>query len=159
MHSHISFNRSIQEYVSEVFQRFDGLETNHKLPPWRIYLIPLLVVESEKTSSSNSDCCLVIRCHRLLCHPLNSLIHKVISQLWREPDRSISYFSRMVKSLDATHRAKAIGSHPVHVSWTRPIPSVDFIDRMCHLTDATCLQIVLAAFCQSINQCYRQSGF
>lgn len=136
------------------------------MPPWRIYLIPLLVLDPETTPSSHSDCCLVIRCHRLLCNPMDFLIHQVLQEFLGNPYDSVGRFGRVDnQSFDSLHqiyRMKAIGSifdHPVHVSWTRPIPSLDFIDRMCHLTETTCLHIVLAAFCQSINQCYRQSGF
>jgi hypothetical protein len=65
----------------------------------------------------------------------------------------------VAKSFDSPQRAAiATGNGWAHVSWTRPIPSIGFIDRICDLTGATSGQVVLAAFCQSVNQCCRQSG-
>lgn len=140
------------------------METDGQQPPWRIYLIPLIVISGEKNLSSWSNCCLVVRCHRLLSQPLDRLIRTAIQQRsliqpedgTRNKRPSQKTVQNPLVLLDPPHRLVANGG--IHVSWTRPIASTDFIDRICHLTGATCHQIVLAAFCQSINQSYRQSG-
>lgn len=143
--------------MSEIYQRPDGIETDSQRPPWRVYLIPLALANDPDTVfSSSSNCCLLVRCHRLLCNPLDSLIREALDKRWIERDGPTS--SRVSQSFDTPQRTVATGSGCVHVSWTHPIPSIDFIDRICLLTGATSAQVVLAAFCQSINQCYRQSG-
>ncbi|KAI9562846.1 hypothetical protein GHT06_010301 [Daphnia sinensis] len=148
---------SVHEYVSEVYQRPDGIETDSQRPPWRVYLIPLALADDPDTVfSSSSNCCLLVRCHRLLCNPLDSLIREALDKRWIERDGPSPV--RVTKSFDIPQRAVATGSGCVHVSWTRPIPSIDFIDRICLLTGAISAQVVLTAFCQSINQCYRQSA-
>ncbi|KZS12469.1 Uncharacterized protein APZ42_022571 [Daphnia magna] len=148
---------SVHEYVSEIYQRPDGIETDSQRPPWRVYLIPLALANDPDTVfSSSSNCCLLVRCHRLLCNPLDSLIREALDKRWIERDGPTS--SRVSQSFDTPQRTVATGSGCVHVSWTHPIPSIDFIDRICLLTGATSAQVVLAAFCQSINQCYRQSA-
>ena len=149
--------------MSEVFQRPDGIETEAEQSPWRVYLIPLaLSHDPDKVSLSvnGSNCCLLVRCHHLLCLPLDSLIRETLNKPSIEKDRPSMAMQRMVvaKSFDSPQRTIATGNGWVHVSWTRPIPSIGFIDRICFLTRATARQVVLAAFCQSINQCCRQSG-
>ncbi|XP_057367204.2 uncharacterized protein LOC130688248 [Daphnia carinata] len=148
---------SVHEYVSEVYQRPDGIETDTQRPPWRVYLIPLALADDpDKVFSSTSNCCLLVRCHRLLCNPLDSLVREALDKRWIERDGPAP--SRVSKSFDTPQRAVVTGSGCVHVSWTHPIPSIDFIDRICLLTGATSAQVVLAALCQSINQCCKQSA-
>lgn len=147
---------SIKEYVSEVYQRPDGIETHTEHSPWRVYLIPLaLANDADKLLSNASNCCLLVHCHRLLCLPLDSLIREALDKRWIDRDGPAS--SRVSINVETPQRAVATGC--VHVSWTHPIPSIDFIDQICLLTGATSAHVVIAAFCQSINQCYRQSGF
>lgn len=125
-----------------MYCRQDGLKTDEQIPPWRIYLIPL-----DSSNNEKSNCCLLVHHHRLLRWSLDCVIRRVLAKHWTE---RVDYGR---KSFDLPQRR-----HVPYVSWTRPIPSIDFIDRICLLTRSTCRQVVLAAFCQSINQCYRQSG-
>ena len=126
------------------------------------------------SNGSNSNCCLLVRCHRLLCLPLDSLIREALNKPSIERDRPSIAIQRdrlplqrvasaaattTAKSFDSPQRAIATGNGWIHVSWTRPIPSIGFIDRICLLTRTSARQVVLAAFCQSINQCCRQSGW
>lgn len=143
-----------------------------------MYLIPLaLSHDPDKVSfsvhsgsnSSSSNCCLLVRCHRLLCLPLDSLIREALNKPSIERDRPSIAIQRVAssgaagtttaKSFDSPQRAIATGNGWIHVSWTRPIPSIGFIDRICFLTRTSARQVVLAAFAQSINQCCRQSGW
>ncbi len=132
-------------------------------PPWRVYLIPL-AADPALENLSSSNCCLLVRCHRLLRRPLHSVIRRAINKhQWSQPMGPTSSSGLLIlrnsKSFDLSQRTIPTGSRRrVHVSWTRPIPTIDFIDRICLLTRTTCRQVVLAAFCQSVNQCYRQSG-
>ena len=142
-----------KDYVSDVCQRADGLETDGTRPPWRIYLIPLAADPADNNLPA-SNCCLLVRCHRILFRSLDSVVRRAINK-----QSGPTFVRTCAKSFESPQRtSQTVIKLPVRVSWTRPIPSLDFIDRICLLTRATCRQIVLAAFCQSINHCYRQSG-
>ncbi|XP_046449243.1 uncharacterized protein LOC124197750 [Daphnia pulex] len=159
---------TVHEYISEVYRRPEGADGEQ--PPWRVYLIPLaLSHDPDKVSwpASGSNCCLLVRCHRLLSLPLDSLIREALNKPSIERDNctpsSMAVQQRVVvvaKSFDSLQRAAIATGNGwgAHVSWTRPIPSIGFIDRICDLTGATSGQVVLTAFCQSVNQCCRQSA-
>jgi hypothetical protein len=139
-----------KDYVSEVCNR----SLLDEIWLWRLFLIPL-DCKDVHCQPSFSNCCIVSQCHKRLETAVDSLVRHVLN--WNNIEGSPVLFVMPRLTVERETIDERDTETPAFLAWTRRFPK-DLLDRICLTAHATCHQIMLTVFCQSVNHLCQQIG-